>query len=389
MSRYTQSIKSILMENKNVGEDIHNISDVCAIAKRCIFDESPMTVISSDYRDRLITGFSLHYFNDEIGLETLALFKQGISDKIFNNAEYINSIFTHLDKQVLSDYQTRTVDGESHDVITEDGTVANTGTTGTAKSGSDTLKRSGTENLSHTGTNQQSEHVDDVLTRSGSEVTTYNTHDTSSTNGTTNSTGGEKYTETSSGNDTSKSNTGTFNLDTPMNNVGNLRSTLGGQPYNAEGKGIVAVADSKMEYLTNAQLGDGTTVGSTSGLVSHDASASHTQTSENSSTTGGKTGTESLGYVNRTDDRDVSKTGSQTFNESNMKTNNLQDKTEYGSTETRTDNLLSTTDKETVKDGTTGTVEETKNYNLELIYRTIPLMSKVWDIFDELFMCIY
>ena len=389
MSRYTQTIKSILMENKQAGEDIHSITDMCAIAKRCLFDEAPMNVITSEYRDRLITGFSLHYFNDEIGLETLSLFKIGLSDKIFNNAEYINSIFAHLDKQILSDYQTKTVDGESHDVITEDGTLANTGTSATAKTGSDTLKRTGTENNAHTGTNNQTEHVDDVLTKSGNEVTTYNTQDQSVTDGQSVSTGGEKYTESSSGSDTSKSNTGTFMLDTPQNNVGNLRSTQGGQPYDATGKGITAAAESKMEYMTSAQLGDGTTIGSTSASVSHDASLSRTQTDEDTTVTGTKTGTETLGYTNRIDDRDVGKTGSQTYNENNLKTNNLQDKTEYGSSSTRTDNLLATTDKETVKDGTTGVEEETKNYNLELIYRSIPLLSKVWDIFDELFMALY
>lgn len=389
MSRYTQSIKSILMENKQAGEDIHSITDVCAIAKRCLFDEAPMTVISSDYRDRLITGFSLHYFNDEIGLETLSLFKMGLSDKIYNNAEYINSIFAHLDKQILSDYQTKTVDGESHDVITEDGTLANTGTSATAKTGADTLKRTGTENNAHTGTNNQTEHVDDVLTRSGNEVTTYNTQDQSVTDGQSVSTGGEKYTESSTGSDTSKSNTGTFMLDTPQNNVGNLRSTQGGQPYDATGKGITAASESKMEYMTSAQLGDGTTVGNTSASVSHDASQSRTQTDEDTTVTGTKTGTETLGYTNRIDDRDVGRSGSQTFNENNLKTNNLQDKTEYDSSSTRTDNLLATTDKETVKDGTTGVEEETKNYNLELIYRSIPLLSKVWDIFDELFMALY
>lgn len=389
MSRYTQTIKSILMENKQAGESISSITDICTIAKRCLFDEAPMNVISADYRDRLITGFSLHFFNEEIGLEVLPLFKMGISDKIYNNAEYINAIFAHLDKQILSDYATKVVNTEGHDTITDEGTVSNTGTSANAKSGSDTLKRTGTENNAHTGTNQQSEHVDDVLTKTGNEVTTYNTQDQSVTDGTVITSGGEKVTETESGSDTAKTNSGAYTLDTPENAVTNLRSTSGGAPYNAEGKGIAALADSTMKYMSSASLSDATTANTNSKTASRDATLSRTQTDDDTSVTGTHTGTDTLGFTNRIDDRDVGKTGSQTYNENNLKTNNLQDKTEYGSTDTRTDNLLQTKDLETNKDSTGETNEVNTNTNLEMIYRSMPLLNKVWELFDDLFMMIY
>lgn len=389
MSRYTQTIKSILMENKQAGEDIHSITDICTIAKRCLFDEAPMNVISADYRDRLITGFSLHFFNEEIGLEVLPLFKMGISDKIYNNAEYINSIFAHLDKQILSDYSTRVINTEDHDKITDEGTVSNTGTSANAKSGSDTVKRTGTENNAHTGTNNQTEHVDDVLTKTGNEVTTYNTQDQSVTDGTVVSSGGEKVTETENGGDTSKHNEGSYGLDTPENAVTNLRSTSGGGAYDATGKGIAALADSTMKYMSSASLGDATTENSNHKTTTRDASLSREQTDDDTTVTGTHTGTDTLGFTNRIDDRDVGKSGSQTYNENNLKTNNLQDKTEYDSTDTRTDNLLQTKDLETNKDSTGETNEVNTNTNLEMIYRSMPLLNKVWELFDDLFMMIY
>ena len=389
MSRYTQTIKSILMENKQAGESISSITDICTIAKRCLFDEAPMNVISADYRDRLITGFSLHFFNEEIGLEVLPLFKMGISDKIYNNAEYINAIFAHLDKQILSDYATKVVNTEGHDTITDEGTVSNTGTSANAKSGSDTLKRTGTENNAHTGTNQQTEHVDDVLTKTGNEVTTYNTQDTSLTDGTVVTSGGEKVTETESGNDTSKTNSGAYGLDTPQDAITNLRSTSGGAAYDATGKGISAAAESSMKYMSSASLSDATTANTNSKSTSRDATLSRTQTDDDTSVTGTHTGTDTLGFTNRIDDRDVGKTGSQTYNENNLRTNNLQDKTEYGSTDTRTDNLLQTKDLETNKDSTGETNEVNTNTNLEMIYRSMPLLNKVWELFDDLFMMIY
>lgn len=389
MSRYTQTIKSILMENKQAGEDIHNITDICTIANRCLFDDAPMSVISSEYRDRLVTGFALHFFNEEIGLEVLPLFKMGISDKIYNNADYINAIFAHLDKQILSDYSTKVVNTEGHDTITDEGTLSNTGTSTNAKSGADTLKRTGTENNAHTGTNNHTEHVDDVLTKSGSEVTTYNTTDRTVVDGTVVNTGGEKVTETENGSDSSKHNEGTYGLDTPQDQITNLRSTLGGAAYDADGKGISALADSSMKYMSSASLSDATTANSSNKTTTRDASLSREQTDDDTTTVGTKTGSDSLGFSNRIDDRDIGKSGSETYNESNLKTNNLQDRTEYGSSDTRTDNLLQSKDNEVNKDSN-GTVEETNtNVNLEMIYRSMPLLNKVWELFDDLFMMLY
>lgn len=389
MSRYTQTIKSILMENKQAGEDIHNITDICTIANRCLFDDAPMSVISSEYRDRLVTGFALHFFNEEIGLEVLPLFKMGISDKIYNNADYINAIFAHLDKQILSDYSTKVVNTEGHDTITDEGTLSNTGTSTNAKSGADTLKRTGTENNAHTGTNNQTEHVDDVLTKTGSEVTTYNTTDRTVVDGLVVNSGGEKVTEIENGGDSSKQNGGTYGLDTPQDQITNLRSAAGGGAYNAEGKGIAALADSSMKYMSSASLSDATTVNSSNKTTTRDALLSREQTEDDTTTTGTRTGTDSLGFTNRIDDRDIGKSGSQTYNENNLKTNNLQDRTEYGSSDTRTDNLLQSKDNEVNKDSN-GTVEETNtNVNLEMIYRSMPLLNKVWELFDDLFMMLY
>lgn len=392
MSKYTQTIKSMLMENIQTGESITDLDDILAISKRAIFDMTPLNVIDSDYRDRLVLGFTLHYLNDEIGLETPLLFKFGLTEKIFNNAEYINGIFDKLDKQVLSDYRTRSVSGTSHDVITDAGTVAHTGDTVTEKTGDDTVKKTGSATDGHTGTVGVSEHIDDVLTKSGSEVTTHNTQDQAVTDGTVVTTGGDKYTETTSNNGTSKSNTGSYGLDTPQNQLVNLRSeSVGGVavPYDATGKGITAAAESDMRYMSNASFADGTVVNSDSQSVSHDASLSREQSEDDTTVTTTRTGTDSLGFSSRQDDRDVQKTTTNTYNETQTHTDNLQDKTEYNSEVTVTDDKLETRDLETTKDGTTGSSETEQNLNLEMIYRSIPLMSVLWNMFDELFMSIY
>lgn len=455
MSRYTQTIKSILMENIQPGESIQNLSDIYAIASRAIFDIAPMNVIDSDYRQRLITGFTLHFMNDEIGLETPLLFKLGLSDKIYNNAEYINSIFAHLDNQIFADYQTKTVNGESHNTIADDtviddtgtvtnaksgdDTVKNTGTTANAKtgtetgahtgtdtqvkSGDDTLKRTGQTSDSHTGTNTSRNLGDETLTKAGSETTTYNEATSEVTDGTVVTEGGEKVTETTTGGGTSKVNTGDYSLDTPMNELQNLRETktTPAEAYDATGKGITAAAESSMKYMTSAGLHDGTTVDSNNQTVNRDALLSRTQTDDDTTVNGTHTGTVGLGFTNRTDTKDVDITRTDTFNEANTKTDNLQDKTEYNSTtqatknltdtttfntsDTRTDNLQSkteynsentttndlnkTVDKDVQSDSTNSSTEVSKNLNLEMIYRSMPLLNKLWETFDELFMMLY
>lgn len=389
MSRYTQSIKSILMENIQSGESITNLSDILAISKRAIFDITPLNVISADYRDRLVLGFTLHYMNDEIGLETPLLFKFGLTDKIYNNAEYINSIFEMLDKQVLSDYNVKSISGETHDTIADGGTIANTGTVATAKTGDDTTKHTGSATDGHTGTTGVSEHIDDVLTKSGSEITSHNTTDTTVTDGTVTSTGGDKYTETTTGGDTSKSNAGSYSLDAPQDELTNLRSNGSGNPYDATGKGISAASESKMSYMTAAGLSDSTTVNSSSATVTHDGLLSQEQTDDDTTVTTTRGGTDSLGFSSRQDDRDVQKTTTNTYNETETHTSNLQDKTEYNSESTVTNNTLQTKDNETQKDGTSAITETNSNANLEMIYRSMPLFNVLWDLFDELFMSIY
>lgn len=455
MSRYTQSVKSIIMENMQPGESISNINDILACAKRCIFDVQNLSSALGDNTDRFELGFVLHYFNDEIGLETPFLWKMGIVEKVYNNNEYINNIYEMLENQILADYNTRVVDGATHDSIVDAGTIANTGTvenaktgddtvknTGTTanaktgtetgahtgtdtqvKSGDDTLKRTGQSSDAHTGTNTSRNLGDEVLTKAGSETNGHSSTASSVTDGTTVVTGGEKYSESTSDSSTDKNNMGQFHLDTPQDNIMNLRETktTPAAAYDSTGKGITAASESAMNYMSDATLQDSTSVKSGSSTVSHDASLSRTQTDDDTTVTDTSNGTDTLSFTNRTDTKDVDMTRTDTFNESNTKTDNLQDKTEYNSTtqatknltdtttfntnDTRTDNLQSKTEynsentttnnlltskeNETTKDSTNDVTETSRNLNLEMVYRSMPLLNKVWEIFDELFMMLY
>lgn len=463
MSRYTQSIKSILMANKQQGESLQNLSDLYAISSRAIFDIAPMNVINSDYRQRLITGFTLHFMNDEIGMETPLLFKLGLSDKIYNNAEYINAIFANLDKQIFADYSTKSINGEAHQTIADDtvvddtgtvtnaksgdDTVKNTGTSANAKtgtetgahtgtdtqvkSGDDTLKRTGQSSDTHTGTNTHRTQGDDTLTKSGTETHTYNNvkdnmKDLAGSKDWTEN--DEHYSDTVHNEGTDKDNSGNYNLDTPMNQIENLRSTntTPAAAYDATGKGIYALTESSMKYMTSASLSDDTKTNESDQTTWHNDGGENGETSKvtthyEKESENTKSGSETDSYTNRQDVREIDTTLTDSFNEANTKTDNLQDKTEYNSTtqdtknltdtttfntnDTRTDNLQSkteynssnvmtndlnkTVDKDVQTDTTNTSSEVSTNLNLEMIYRSMPLLDKLWETFDELFMSIY
>ena len=124
---------------------------------------------------------------------------------------------------------------------------------------------------------------------------------------------------------------------------------------------------------------------------------------------------------NSTNTQTHNTTDTETFNTTDTDTLNLQDEVTYGSSNTETRNTLDTTSKTdntetTGSDSKTGTVTvagtvtdtQTRNttdtdtgthsedldetdytLNWEMLYRSMPLLNKVWEIFDDLFMLIF
>ena len=185
MAQFTQSIREIIYENKG-NDDPMTIAGITNIAKRCIFGDE-LNVISTEYRDRLVSGFCLHYFNDEIGYETLPMWRFAMMEKMYNNAEFINLTFEYLDKQIFSDYKVtkRNTQGSKSDNIsvvldgsvatTDGGTVTNTktGTQAEAHTGTKTDALTGTDANAHTGTVSREVTTEDSLEKGGTDTTTH------------------------------------------------------------------------------------------------------------------------------------------------------------------------------------------------------------------------
>ena len=390
MSTYTQSIKSILMANKRNNESIDNLTDIYAIASRAIFDIAPMEVIDEQYRVRLITGFTLHFLNEEIGLETPLLFKLGLSDKIYNNAEFINGIFDKLDKQLFKDYVTRTRNGQSNDTVLGLDTIADTGDITTNKTGKDTVEKTGTATDGHTGDISKTASINNTLAKRGTEQVNYGAVDTNSISGTNVQSGGEVVSETTSGNSDSKANSGSYALDTPQNEITNLRESKSnpGAAYDASGKGIKALNESKMSYMTNASLADSTGTTSSSSTTNRDASSTRIQNTENTVATNRKSGSD-INVVNLTDTENANNSETEVFNDTKILTNNLTDEMKYNNQIKTENDLLKTINHSGSKETSNSDTETSAALNMEMIYKSMPLLNKLWETFDELFMMLY
>lgn len=481
MANYTLSIRDILQKNAE-GDDIHTIDGIYNTALRCLFPQDALNVISDEYRKNLVVGFSQHYFNDEIGYETLVLWKMALSEKLYNNASYINQIYENLDKQIFADYKIKAASKHGEGAKSKDGTgslniitsasilkigsetddhsesganskqatnagtgtvdnkhtgtetIADTGTVNNQRGGTDTIRKTGTASDAKTGTEAavktggytDTEGGSDTLSHQGKVKDTKSGYDVTANSGT------DEVAHT--GTDTHAVNGVQLVNDTPMGSLANMR-TPGGD---ATGQGVAYATNRQTyNYLSGAQENDSTDVNTLNTL--------QTTTLDDESRTDYHSANERE-FINNQDVSSYGKTltrvnnnetDTTTHNTTNTHTDNLSEATQYGATdlETRalqnqtthntdeleTRNTLDTLNESGTTSGTardvksatnstsnsgntnqssetssdeTSSNDETisqtdKSLNWEMLYRSMPLLNKVWELFDDLFMLIY
>lgn len=463
MSEYTQSIREILQYNKQPTENLVDISDVYAISNRCLFDHAPMSVIDSDYRQQFITGFTLHFMNEEIGYETLPLWKIALNEKIYNNGTYINKIFANLDKEIFAEYRVKNVSTEGAHYTTKNGTgtisnastdnatttstdnlsksetvnntlngtVTGTGTITDTKTGTETTAKAGTDEHAKTGTDEHAKTGNDGHTKTGTETdakTGYDSAGHTGTDATAHTGTQETVTEgsqdtTNTGTTSTDKNTIQITSDTPMGSLANLR-TPGGD---AKGTGVTYANGQTYNYMSGAVEFDDSN-------VQTDNTEQQVDSDETATTTFADTVTETKNLTDRTDYNSTdtktynltesdtfADTVTDTYNSTDTETIDLTDETTYDTIDTETKSTSDTTrtTEETRTSGTdtktgsvtesrTGSDTETRNttdtdngthsedtdeidysLNWEMLYRSMPLLNKVWEIFDDLFMIIF
>lgn len=389
MAEYTVSILDILQENAD-GVPIDPTSpdmlaDIEVIARKAIFSNNA-DAIDEKYRSSFIRGFCLNFLLDEIGVETLSMWRILLAGKLLNNASYINQVYDTLGKEIFSQYSTRRVNregvettkgtdteqgqntqsetGSANTKDTGTGTVADLGDvrttdnthdsgtstvsdktggsdttsrTGTESvdsdrsetlSGTDSMRKTGTESTNHTGSTTTSYGKKDQ--RSGAQTDTYNSLKVANT-GTVNESGSEQLTFPGGrGTKTDESNINKFS-NTPQ-------------------QGLSGVLEGN--YLTTAAVDDNSSTVSQTG--SEKTGRNNTRTDNTNSTTTGSvthadgTATTSSGSdkvsENSTDSTSHNTTDSTTYGRKTTSsggdttTHNTNDRTTYGRTGTTTTN---------------------------------------------------
>ena len=185
MARYTETIYEIL-QRENPEIDLTNTEGIYNSAMHSIFSPDMISVISDKYRKQFVIGFTLHFFQDEIGFSTNAMFKMALLEKLYNNYDRINQIYQNIDKFVFSDYH---IHKTTNDTVTTNnlinkttGTSDNTGSVdNSGKSQSDNKSNNITDATRNTDENNSNEtinhNIDSVdesnnVTNSGTDTVT-------------------------------------------------------------------------------------------------------------------------------------------------------------------------------------------------------------------------
>lgn len=382
MSELTTPLYKILRSNTH-GYDLNTMVGLYNASMETVFDMAPLTAISSDYRQRFVTGFALHYFAREIGQETIPLWKISLADKIFNNAEYINEIFESLDKQVYANYrvhrgsktdnsvETRLdiddkVHADSHAKHHDDTDVANELNTSTRNTKNDT-------NESQVNTGVKGSETNDNVEDNGIIASTNSQDGTADDNGV--------HTLANNGVSQADSNAITGSFDTPMGSVANMRVPN----IDLTGKGVSAVVDSQYNYMSGAGTSDGTTVTSNSGGESSADVSAHTdsldsagsQATHNESARDGEYNESHADTITRENEQNADETASALRKNDVNRTGNEVDSS------TGNENAQATGSR-----ANQGNSEyESTDYELtnEVVLRSLPFMEKIWRVFDPCF----
>ena len=208
MGKYNEYVWEYLQKYaQDEDKDLTNIVDLTTLSTDHLFDNAPLNVLSDTARSNFITQFTLHYLQDEFGLETIALWKLALAEKLYNNNHKINLIYDNLMRQFYSEYEsynahghgTRTTVGTAEDVKQSQRTNAQTKddsiTDSSIKSNTGTQTDAGSTNnnrtLSTTDTENISEIANTVNNVTSNDNKTYNENNTGNASDISNKNGDE------------------------------------------------------------------------------------------------------------------------------------------------------------------------------------------------------
>ena len=438
MAMYTIGILDKLLANAN-GADLTDPAQLLPVAKATLFG-AELNVISEEYRDRFALGFAQEFINDEIGLETWTGFRMALAHRIYDSAEYINTLFENLDKEVFSHYSvTKTkgnassngkTSGTTSGTSSDTGNVENTGTSSETSSstGTDTgtasSKHTGSDATANTGTTKNETSSTGTVSGTSSTTTSYdgdistvttgkNTGKqftaqsvTQQTDGTTGHDSDITTAQTSKNDDTANAWSG--NSDIPENGITDP-STL------TDKDGLTYLSTAGLSHSTTNSNGTNTqTVSGTADKNKDTVSQTVTTTADrdsnyreddlNSEQTQKVTNPDQTVAGTTSDNKTDSGTATLTLdttatttyggitddtNKTEHKTDATRTGTTGGTTKSTSSGTTSTTSDGTHSEESTNNVtSESYEISYDMIVKSRPYLKKVWKLFDDLFFLI-
>lgn len=362
MAKYTISIREKLQE---AGTDLTNMDNLRKASKDIIFGEL-LNVMSPQYRDRLALGFAQHFFNDEIGLETWPLWRIALSEKLFNYKEFIEKQYELVDKGVFTMYHVSRTNANtttSNSMITDTKNDIHSETDTSADGTSATTTESDTKSKSeHSDTNK----VDD--TSKDKVQTTANSTDTRDLKSVTNSVDNSENDKENS----SVTNVVTANdaqsvqkySDTPQNGLQDLMED---------------------RYLTNATVRNDHSDGTNDTTVAGSEHSTGNKTTESTTLDTGTSTNNGAGTEDRNGERHTTGNNSGTAStDSNTEGSSNTVTTDVGKAITNTGSEGNTS---TASNGTGTSESETESfdYSYEMLAMAVPMINKIWAVFDDIF----
>ena len=234
MARFTRTLMSILQEHAG-DNDITTIDGIYDVASDVLFPADGLELISPEYQKRLVVGFTLHYFRDEIGLETLPLWKLALLEKLVNNDEYINEIYANLDKQIFDNYRVRNVASTGETSGVKNATGSSNSTKNVIGSDNGSNERTYADGTLGTKTTEDIGNETSSLEKKGAELHKRGGNDDLEKKGAefTRNSGTDTTTDDGYNNNVNSKGTSTYNngvnyqLDTPMDSLDDMRTPGG------------------------------------------------------------------------------------------------------------------------------------------------------------------
>lgn len=420
MAKYTMTIREILQRANN-SVDVIEPAEMTELSKRYLFG-SELNYISEEYRDFLATAFAYHYFNDEIGYETYGMWRQRVMGVVYENQYYLNDILKNHLKGIFAEYSVQHSEGkkdETGNLVTSINREVNDENDSTSEAdGRQNSQSEGTglrtDNLRDTtnynsatadrGTVNNQDSGSDVRRNTGTTEQAHTGYDTAYSQGYSSEshTGYDENTDERT--DTNKRNAVQLFSDTPMGDLDNLITAVQGD---ATGTGVARATTpgTQYNYLSTATENDATDVDQSNGSARTDYNSQNrtennledrdvynsqqTQTDNTAETTTygrGQSETRNLTSSRSGSDTDVH-TGTVQNNETSNASGTEHSEGKGHSEGHRTEDTTMNNDR-THNQTSEGDVEKTR-ITYDLLLRSANLLSKVWDIFDPLFMGIF